>query len=184
MFDNKKFVIALIVFAVAVAGFFVHAFVLGDASSGDVLDVVESTDSGGYVPPVVPDTVPTTTTTIDLGWINTTTTTVYVAPVVVPEVEDIPVVADNFAQGDSVWDDLAYCEAGGNWAINTGNGFGGGLQFMHQKSYSTWLSFGGGDFASAPWEASREQQIVVAERILASSGWGAWPGCTRKLGLR
>lgn len=89
----------------------------------------------------------------------------------------------NHDPGDgSRWDQLAQCEAGGNWARNSGNGFGGGLQFMHQSSYSTWLSFGGGEFAPHPWEATREQQIVVAERVLASSGWNAWPGCSRKFG--
>ena len=82
---------------------------------------------------------------------------------------------------DDKWDLLAQCEAGGNWAAS-GNGFGGGLQFMHQSSYSTWLSFGGAEFAANPWDASREQQIVVAARVLASSGWKAWPGCSRKLG--
>jgi hypothetical protein len=80
------------------------------------------------------------------------------------------------------WDQLAQCESGGNWATNTGNGFGGGLQFMHQRSYSTWLSFGGAEFAPHPWEASREQQIEIAERVLASSGWRAWPGCSKRFG--
>jgi hypothetical protein len=94
-----------------------------------------------------------------------------------------PSVAPNYDSGDgSRWDQLAQCEAGGNWATNTGNGFGGGLQFMHQRSYSTWLSYGGGEFAPHPWEASREQQIVIAERVLAGSGWKAWPGCSRKFG--
>jgi hypothetical protein len=94
-----------------------------------------------------------------------------------------PRIKPNFDPGDgSRWDQLAQCESGGNWATNTGNGFGGGLQFMHQSSYSTWLSFGGGEFAPHPWEASREQQIVVAEKVLASSGWRAWPGCSRKFG--
>jgi len=82
--------------------------------------------------------------------------------------------------GGSVWDSLAQCEAGGNWSINSGNGYSGGLQFAH----STWRGHGGGEFAPMAYQASREQQIVVAERVLASSGWGAWPGCTRKLGLR
>lgn len=96
-----------------------------------------------------------------------------------------PKTTPNYDPGDgSHWDALARCECGGNWACNTGNGFGGGLQFMHQSSYSTWLSFGGGEFAPHPWEASREQQIVVAERVLARSGWNAWPACSRKLGLR
>ena len=83
------------------------------------------------------------------------------------------------ASDSSRWDHLAICETGGNWSANTGNGFGGGLQFMHQGRYSTWLSFGGGEFAPHPWEASREQQIIVAERVLANSGFGAWPGCSR-----
>jgi hypothetical protein len=79
-----------------------------------------------------------------------------------------------------VWDDLAQCEAGGNWAANTGNGYYGGLQF----SGSTWTASGGGEFAPTANLASREQQIVVAERVLASQGWGAWPSCSSKLGLR
>lgn len=89
--------------------------------------------------------------------------------------------APSTSSGDR-WDQLAQCETGGNWATNTGNGFGGGLQFMHQNSYSTWLSFGGGDYAPHPWDASREQQIDIAEKVLASSGWNAWPGCSRKYG--
>jgi hypothetical protein len=92
-------------------------------------------------------------------------------------------VTPNYDPGDgSRWDRLAQCECGGNWGCNTGNGFGGGLQFMHQRSYSTWLSYGGGEFAPHPWEASREQQIVIAEKVLAGSGWKAWPGCSRKFG--
>lgn len=87
-------------------------------------------------------------------------------------------------QDQGKWDQLAQCECGGNWGCNTGNGFGGGLQFMHQSSYSTWISFGGGEFSSNPWDATREQQIVIAERVLASSGWNAWPGCTSKFGWR
>lgn len=92
--------------------------------------------------------------------------------------------SDGWASADGLgrWDQLAQCETGGNWATNTGNGFGGGLQFMHGSGYSTWLSFGGGEFAQNPWDASREQQIIVAEKVLAISGWGAWPGCSRKYG--
>lgn len=94
-----------------------------------------------------------------------------------------PATTPNYDPGTGDrWDRLAKCECGGNWACNTGNGFGGGLQFMHQRSYSTWLSFGGGEFAPHPWEASREEQIIVAERVLARSGWGAWPGCSRSFG--
>jgi hypothetical protein len=80
----------------------------------------------------------------------------------------------------SVWDSLAWCEASGNWATNTGNGYSGGLQFLH----STWVSYGGQQFAPRAHEATREQQIAVAERILADVGWRAWPACSRRLGLR
>ncbi|QGU06785.1 Resuscitation-promoting factor Rpf2 precursor [Corynebacterium occultum] len=82
--------------------------------------------------------------------------------------------------GGSVWDSLAQCESGGNWAINTGNGYQGGLQF----SPSTWAAYGGTQFAAAANQASREQQIAVAEKVRAGQGWGAWPACTSKLGIR
>jgi hypothetical protein len=81
------------------------------------------------------------------------------------------------AAPDSVWDQLAKCESGGNWAINTGNGYYGGLQFLP----STWRAFGG---SGMPHQASRAEQIRVAERTLQAQGWGAWPACSRKLGLR
>ncbi|MEV0295855.1 transglycosylase family protein [Nocardia sp. NPDC050710] len=83
------------------------------------------------------------------------------------------------AAPDSDWDRLAQCEAGGNWGINTGNGFQGGLQF----SPSTWNSHGGKEYAATANQASREQQIAVAEKVLASQGWGAWPSCSASLGL-
>lgn len=85
------------------------------------------------------------------------------------------------AVGDgSVWDQLAQCEATGNWAINTGNGFYGGLQFTQQ----TWEGFGGGAYAPRADLATREQQIAVAQKVQAAQGWGAWPACTSKMGLR
>jgi hypothetical protein len=81
----------------------------------------------------------------------------------------------------SVWDSLAQCETGGNWSHPTvSGGFSGGLMFYS----GTWNANGGQEFASSASGASREEQIVVAERILSNSGWGAWPGCSRKLGLR
>lgn len=83
------------------------------------------------------------------------------------------------AAPDSDWDRLAQCEAGGNWQINTGNGFHGGLQF----SPSTWNAHGGQKYAPYAYQATREQQIAVAEKVLASQGWGAWPACSAKLGL-
>lgn len=84
------------------------------------------------------------------------------------------------AASDSAWDRLAECESGGNWNINTGNGYYGGVQF----SPSTWRAFGGGEFAPNAHHASREQQIVVAERTLAGQGWNAWPSCSRQTGVR
>jgi resuscitation-promoting factor RpfA len=77
------------------------------------------------------------------------------------------------AATDGEWDRVAGCESGGNWAINTGNGYHGGLQF----SQGTWAAHGGGEFAASANQASREQQIAVAERVLASQGRGAWPVC-------
>lgn len=79
--------------------------------------------------------------------------------------------------GTDVWDRLAQCESGGNWSINTGNGYAGGLQF----SQGTWEANGG---SGSPAAASREQQIAVAQNIVAKSGWGAWPACSQKLGLK
>ena len=90
------------------------------------------------------------------------------------------IMAPNAAAApDSDWDRLAQCESGGNWAINTGNGYHGGLQFSAQ----TWQAFGGGEFAPTANQATREQQIAVAERTLAQQGWGAWPACSASLGL-
>ena len=84
--------------------------------------------------------------------------------------------AANATTSASTWDALAQCESGGNWAINTGNGFSGGLQFTP----STWAAYGGTGSAS---DASREQQIAVAEQVQAAQGWGAWPSCAAQLGL-
>lgn len=79
--------------------------------------------------------------------------------------------------GDNTWDELARCESGGNWAINTGNGYYGGLQF----TASTWKSVGG---TGLPHQNSREEQIMRAQILQSRSGWGQWPACTKKLGLR
>ena len=77
----------------------------------------------------------------------------------------------------SVWDKLAQCESGGNWSINTGNGYYGGLQF----SLSTWRAYGGTGY---PHQHSREEQIRIAKKLQAAAGWGSWPACSSKLGLR
>lgn len=85
-----------------------------------------------------------------------------------------PSVADG-----SVWDQIAQCESGGNWAIDTGNGYSGGLQFNAQ----TWAAYGGTAYAPTAAGASREQQIEIASKVQAAQGWGAWPACTAKLGM-
>ena len=83
----------------------------------------------------------------------------------------------NFAGGSTVWDALARCESGGNWAINTGNGYYGGLQF----SASTWHSVGG---TGLPHQHSREEQIRRGQILQSRAGWGQWPHCSAQLGLR
>ena len=106
----------------------------------------------------------------------------YVAPVnalvaVGTKEEPEPVSAPVYSSGSSVWDSLAACESGGNWAINTGNGYYGGLQF----SLSTWQAYGGSGY---PHQNSREAQIAVAERLRAATGgYGSWPHCASVLGL-
>ena len=87
-----------------------------------------------------------------------------------------PVAAPVVASGD-VWDRIAQCEAGGNWHINTGNGYYGGLQF----TLGSWRAAGGSGY---PHQASSEEQIARGKILQARQGWGAWPACTRKLGLR
>jgi uncharacterized protein YabE (DUF348 family) len=80
----------------------------------------------------------------------------------------------------AVWDRLAQCEAGGNWAINSGNGYYGGLQF----NASTWKANGGGEYAALPHQASREQQIAIATKVRDNrGGYSAWPACAKKLSL-
>ncbi len=83
-----------------------------------------------------------------------------------------PALADSSVN----WTAVAACESGGNWAINTGNGHYGGLQF----AVGTWSGHGGGEFASSAHLATREQQIAVAERVLRTQGIGAWPVCGKR----
>ncbi|MFD9126067.1 transglycosylase family protein [Kitasatospora sp. NPDC059571] len=79
----------------------------------------------------------------------------------------------------STWEKVAQCESGGNWSINTGNGFYGGLQF----TAGTWRGFGGTRYAAYAHLATKGQQIAVAEKVLASQGPGAWPVCSKRAGL-
>jgi len=101
-----------------------------------------------------------------------------VAAVEEPEAEEPEVVVEPYG----VWDRLMQCEAGssGQWRANTGNGYYGGLQM----DMTFWRRYGGMAYAARPNLASREIQIQVARRGLAVQGWGAWPACSRRLGLR
>jgi peptidoglycan hydrolase-like protein with peptidoglycan-binding domain len=83
------------------------------------------------------------------------------------------------AASTSTWEHLAQCESSGNWHINTGNGFYGGLQFTQ----GTWEGYGGTQYAPRADLASESQQIATAENVLAGQGWGAWPACSKALGL-
>ncbi|MFC8126611.1 transglycosylase family protein [Streptomyces sp. NPDC057302] len=82
------------------------------------------------------------------------------------------------AADSGVWDRIAQCESGGNWHINTGNGYYGGLQF----SASTWRAYGGGAYAATADQASKGQQIAVATKVQRAQGWGAWPSCSARAG--
>lgn len=78
------------------------------------------------------------------------------------------------------FDRLAECESSGDWSINTGNGYHGGLQFYPP----TWNAYGGQEFAEYAYQATREEQMQVGKRVLDGQGWGAWPACTASFGWR
>ncbi|MQY38782.1 hypothetical protein SRB17_67960 [Streptomyces sp. RB17] len=82
------------------------------------------------------------------------------------------------AADNGVWDRIAQCESGGNWHINTGNGYYGGLQF----SAGTWRAYGGAAYAPTADQASRSAQIAVATKVQQAQGWGAWPVCSARAG--
>jgi hypothetical protein len=82
------------------------------------------------------------------------------------------------AADGGVWDRIAQCESGGNWHINTGNGYYGGLQF----SAGTWRAYGGSTYASTADQATKSQQIAVATKVQRAQGWGAWPTCSARAG--
>lgn len=90
-----------------------------------------------------------------------------------PAAAPVSAAAPASSSGGVNWTAIAACESGGNWSIDTGNGFYGGLQFTQQ----TWLDYGGGQYAPSANLASESQQIAVAERVLAGQGIGAWPVC-------
>jgi len=123
-------------------------------------------------PPTTTTTAPPTTTT------EPPPPTTEAPPMTVPDTVPSPgtgQLGDPYYDGS--WDALAQCESGGNWSINTGNGYYGGIQF----SLSTWQGLGGTGY---PHEHPREVQIAMGKKLWESSGWGAWPACTSKLGWR
>jgi LysM repeat protein len=93
-----------------------------------------------------------------------------------PPATSIATAAAPAVNSGSVWDNIAACESGGNWSIDTGNGFYGGLQF----TIASWQGVGG---SGIPSQASREEQISRAAILQSRSGWGAWPACSARLGL-
>lgn len=97
------------------------------------------------------------------------------APAPAPQPDPAP-AASSTAANAGVWDRLAECESNGNWSINTGNGFYGGLQFTLQS----WRAVGGSGY---PHQASKSEQINRAEQLRNIQGWGAWPACAKQLGL-
>ncbi|MFF7259976.1 transglycosylase family protein [Streptomyces sp. NPDC008159] len=108
-----------------------------------------------------------------------TRTTAVVAGAVLLAPLGLLTAAGNAAAADSgVWDRIAKCESGGNWRINTGNGYYGGLQF----AATTWRAYGGTAYAPTADKASKAQQIAIATKVQRAQGWGAWPVCAARAG--
>lgn len=137
---------------------------------------VVTTTTAAPAPPTTARPRPTPTTTAAPP--VTEASPVTEAPAPEPESEPLPTGSGNGDPNDDAsWERLAQCESGGNWSINTGNGYYGGLQF----SLSSWRAVGGTGY---PHEASRATQIEMGRRLHAQGGWGHWPGCTRSFGWR
>jgi len=134
---------------------------VADPVAPSTVEAIEPAMSAAIIPPTLPPIVEATPVVTEPP--QTTTTTLE------------PVTSES-----SLWDQLAGCESGGNWSINTGNGFTGGVQFLQ----STWVAMGGDEFAPDAYLASKAEQIIVAKRLVEVSGWGAWPGCAAKFGWR
>jgi resuscitation-promoting factor RpfA len=127
-----------------------------------------------------PSTLPDTTGSLALASLKVAAGVATVAaPVVMAGTAVAAPSASVSPQSNATWDRLAKCESTSNWDADTGNGFKGGLQFTQ----STWKAFGGGEYASSPDEATREEQIAVAKKVQAEQGWEAWPTCSKKLGM-
>jgi hypothetical protein len=105
--------------------------------------------------------------------------TLYYLPSEASRGAPVRAAAAAFVVDDNLWDRLARCESAGDWTINSGNGYYGGLQF----DLATWSAYGGTKYASRPDRASREEQIIVGEALYAKRGFQPWPSCRVKLGL-
>lgn len=152
-----------------------NALASGNAQRGNK-PAAETTTTTTTAPPTTTTTAPPTTTT------TAPPTTEAPATTAAPEPStDVAPVESSGSLGDPyyipTWDHLAQCESGGDWSINTGNGFYGGIQF----TISSWQAVGGTGY---PHEASRETQIAMGQRLWEMQGWGAWPACTASFGWR
>lgn len=150
-----------------------------EARTARAMHTESTTTSAAPTTTEAPRRQATTTTTAAPRPAPTTTaapTTTTTAPPPTSEPSDGGYAYDD-PRGTQVWYDLAQCESGGNWSINTGNGYYGGLQF----SLATWESVGGSGY---PHEHPAATQIDFGRTLQARQGWGAWPHCSEKLGLR
>ncbi|MFF4834233.1 transglycosylase family protein [Streptomyces sp. NPDC001315] len=109
---------------------------------------------------------------------KTRTTAVLAGAALLAPLGLLAATGDAMAADGGVWDRIAQCESGGNWHINTGNGYYGGLQF----SAGTWRAYGGSGYAPTADRATRAQQIAVATKVQGAQGWGAWPTCAARAG--
>ncbi|MER5472154.1 transglycosylase family protein [Streptomyces sp. NPDC002935] len=109
---------------------------------------------------------------------KTRTTAVLTGAALLAPLGLLAATGDAAAADSGVWDRIAQCESGGNWHINTGNGYYGGLQF----SAGTWRAYGGTAYAPTADKASRSAQIAVASKVQSAQGWGAWPTCSARAG--
>lgn len=157
----------------AAAVLFVLLLVLFRADIGDYADdatQVKTTDTS-WVGEWQWVEIPTTTTT---------TTTVQPRARSAPTIRAASASAPSAVVSDETWDRIAACESGGRWDLNSGNGYSGGLQF----AASTWIRAGGRRFAAYAYQATREQQIQIANEWLARTSWSQWPECSRRVGVR
>ncbi|WP_128436914.1 transglycosylase family protein [Streptomyces cyaneus] len=112
------------------------------------------------------------------SWSRTRTTAVLAGAALLAPLGLLAATGNAAAADGGVWDRIAQCESGGNWHINTGNGYYGGLQF----AASTWRAYGGTAYAPTADQASKDQQIAVATKVQRAQGWGAWPTCSARAG--